>query len=67
MTRQEFKDKAREIATRHNWTLDIVSEGTTIQAWFSEPHEKDEPGRPYGADTAQAYMNNGEEPIGLDL
>lgn len=67
MTREQFKAKAREVAQREGWTLDIVEDAISIEAWFSEPHPKDAPGRPYGADTAQAYMRDGQEPVGLDL
>lgn len=66
MTRDEFKTAATKMAARNNWTLDVTEEGATICAWFSEPHPKDAPGRPYGADTAQAYMKDGDAPVGLE-
>ena len=65
MTREEFKSAAAGMAKRHNWTLDIVEDARDIVAWFSEPHPKDKPGAPWGGDTAQAYMRDGEAPEGL--
>lgn len=67
MTRIQFKERAQEIAQRRGWTLDIVEDEGAIEAWFSEPHPLDAPGRPHGLDVAQAYMCAGEEPVGLDM
>lgn len=67
MTREEFKARVAAIAKARNWTLDIVENDGGIEAWFSAPHPKDAPGKPYGVDTAQAYMNDGEAPVGIDF
>jgi hypothetical protein len=65
MDTAEFRRRAGAIAARRGWTLDVVETDGEITAWFSEPHPRDEPGRPYGADTAQAYARPGEPPVGL--
>jgi hypothetical protein len=66
MTRREFKTAAAAMAARNAWTLDIVEEGSQVSAWFSKPHPLDKPGCPHGEDAAQAYMVDGESPIGLE-
>lgn len=64
-TRADFELLAEQIANRQNWTLDLVDEGDMIAAWFSERHPNDAPGRPFGADAAQAYMRDGDAPVGI--
>jgi hypothetical protein len=61
MDRAEFRRRAAEIARRRSWRLDIQEPPVLprqIEAWFSDPAQRD-------VDTAQAYMIDGQDPVGL--